>query len=103
MRVTPRGRSGSVVIGIHAFAPSWAGVRWLRDSLNTAHGRTKDGNCSDYYDEELVRMVEEFQRQHRLNVDGIAGVQTQIVLDTVTNANRAPLLVAQAQDSPGAS
>jgi general secretion pathway protein A len=80
-----------------------AGVRWLRDSLNTAHGRAKDGNSSDVYDEELVRMVEEFQRQHRLNVDGIAGVQTQIVLDTVTNSTGAPLLVAQTQDSPGAS
>jgi general secretion pathway protein A len=80
-----------------------AGVRWLRDSLNTAHGRAKDGNSSDFYDEELVRMVEDFQRQHRLNVDGIAGVQTQIVLDTLNNANGAPLLVAQAQDSPGAS
>jgi general secretion pathway protein A len=80
-----------------------AGVRWLRDSLNTAHGRAKDGNSSDYYDEELVRMVEDFQRQHRLNVDGIAGVQTQIVLDTINNSGGAPLLVAQAQDSPGAS
>jgi general secretion pathway protein A len=80
-----------------------AGVRWLRDSLNTAHGKAKDGNSSDYYDEELVRMVEDFQRQHRLNVDGIAGVQTQIVLDTLNNSSGAPLLVAQSQDSPGAS
>jgi general secretion pathway protein A len=80
-----------------------AGVRWLRDSLNTAHGRSKVDNSSDYYDEELVRMVEEFQRQHRLNVDGIAGVQTQIVLDTLNNTGGAPLLIAQAQDSPGAS
>jgi general secretion pathway protein A len=80
-----------------------AGVRWLRDSLNTAHGRSKEDNSSDYYDEELVRMVEDFQRQHRLNVDGIAGVQTQIVLDTLNNTGGAPLLIAQAQDSPGAS
>ncbi len=80
-----------------------AGVRWLRESLNTAHGRAKDDNSSDYYDQELVRMVEEFQRQHRLNVDGIAGVQTQIVLDTLNNTSGAPLLIAQAQDSPGAS
>jgi general secretion pathway protein A len=80
-----------------------AGVRWLRESLNTAHGRAKDGNSSDVYDEDLVRMVEEFQRQHRLNVDGIAGVQTQIVLDTINNSTGAPLLVAQTQDSPGAS
>ena len=57
--------------------------------------------ASDYYDEELVRMVEDFQRQHRLNVDGIAGVQTQIVLDTLNNTAGAPLLVAQTQDTPG--
>ncbi len=79
------------------------GVRWLRSSLNTVHGRSDDSNSSDYYDEELVRMVEDFQRQHRLNVDGIAGVQTQIVLDTLNNTNGAPLLVAQVEDSPGQS
>jgi general secretion pathway protein A len=80
-----------------------AGVRWLRASLNTVHGRADEAESSDYYDEELVRMVEDFQRQHRLNVDGIAGVQTQIVLDTLNNSSGAPLLVAQTQDSPGAS
>ncbi|HKU12831.1 MAG TPA: AAA family ATPase [Steroidobacteraceae bacterium] len=80
-----------------------AGVRWLRDTLNTVHGKSKEDNSSDYYDEDLVRMVEDFQRQHRLNVDGIAGVQTQIVLDTLSNSTGAPLLVAQVQDSPGAS
>jgi general secretion pathway protein A len=80
-----------------------AGVRWLRNTLNTVHGKSGEGSSSDYYDEELVRMVEDFQRQHRLNVDGIAGVQTQIVLDTLNNSAGAPLLVAQAQDSPGAS
>ena len=80
-----------------------AGVRWLRNSLNTVHGKPGEDGSSDYYDEELVKMVEDFQRQHRLNVDGIAGVQTQIVLDTLNNTGGAPLLVAQAQDSPGAS
>lgn len=71
------------------------GVRWLRDSLNTVQGRPPKGVTSDFYDEELVRMVEDFQRQHRLNVDGIAGVQTQIVLDTLNNPAGAPLLLAQ--------
>lgn len=71
------------------------GVRWLRDSLNTVQGRPPRGVTSDFYDEELVRMVEDFQRQHRLNVDGIAGVQTQIVLDTLNNPAGAPLLLAQ--------
>ena len=71
------------------------GVRWLRDSLNTVQGRRDEGVTSDFYDAELVRMVEDFQRQHRLNVDGIAGVQTQIVLDTLNNPAGAPLLLAQ--------
>lgn len=75
------------------------GVRWLRQSLNTAQGRTTEGAASDYYDQDLVKMVEDFQRQHRLNVDGIAGVQTQIVLDTLSNPAGTPLLMAQASGS----
>ena len=71
------------------------GVRWLRDSLNTLQGKSPEAQTSDYYDEELTRMVEDFQRRHRLHVDGIAGVQTQIVLDTLNNPAGAPLLVAQ--------
>jgi len=71
------------------------GVRWLRENLNLVQGRRGNGVTSDYYDDELVRMVEDFQRQHRLNVDGIAGVQTQIVLDTLNNPAGAPLLLAQ--------
>lgn len=72
------------------------GVRWLRQSLNTAEGRANEGTPSDYYDQELVKRVEDFQRQHRLNVDGVAGVQTQIVLDTLSNSAGTPLLMAQA-------
>jgi general secretion pathway protein A len=79
------------------------GVRWLRSSLNTVHGRGNDGPASDVYDEELVRMVEDFQRQHRLHVDGIAGVQTQMLLDTLNNSEGAPLLIAQTSASEGAS
>ena len=48
-------------------------------------------------------MVEEFQRQNRLDVDGIAGVQTQIVLDSLGNAGGAPLLIARSGSSNGAS
>jgi len=69
------------------------GVRWLRHTLNTVHGQP-DASSSDVYDDELVHMVEDFQRRYRLHVDGIAGVQTQIVLDTLVNPAGAPLLVA---------
>ncbi|MBL8267546.1 ExeA family protein [Steroidobacter sp.] len=72
------------------------GVRWLRTKLNTVAGKT-DAPASDYYDEDLVKMVEDFQRQYRLNVDGIAGVQTQIVLDAVGSSPGAPVLIAQAR------
>jgi general secretion pathway protein A len=72
------------------------GVRWLRTTLNAVHGRPTEETASDYYDDELVRMVEDFQRRHRLHVDGVAGVQTQMVLDTLNNAQGAPLLVGQA-------
>jgi len=71
------------------------GVRWLRESLNSLQGRRSDAEVSDYYDEELTRMVEDFQRRHRLHVDGIAGIQTQIVLDSLNNPAGAPLLVTQ--------
>lgn len=72
------------------------GVRWLRTKLNTVAGKT-DEPASDYYDEDLVKMVEDFQRQYRLNVDGIAGVQTQIVLDALGSTPGTPVLVAQAR------
>jgi general secretion pathway protein A len=79
------------------------GVRWLRQQLHTARGESSTAAESDVYDEDLVKMVEEFQRQNRLNVDGIAGVQTQIVLDSVGNATGSPQLIARTGSSQGAS
>jgi general secretion pathway protein A len=79
------------------------GVRWLREQLYTARGESNTAPASDYYDEDLQKMVEEFQRQNRLNVDGIAGVQTQIVLDSLGNTAGSPLLVARSGSSQGAS
>src|SRR5688572_29540739 len=60
-----------------------------------APGRPAAPAGSDFYDEDLARLVQDFQRQHRLNIDGVAGVQTQIVLDTVVNATGSPTIVAQ--------
>jgi general secretion pathway protein A len=79
------------------------GVRWLRNQLNTVNGNTETAPASDFYDEDLVKMVEDFQRQYRLNVDGIAGVQTQIVLDALGNTTGTPVLVAQTGSDRGAS
>ena len=79
-----------------ALSPGMRGadVRWLRESLRTAQGLPAAPG-SDAYDDDLTRLVQDFQRQHRLTVDGVAGVQTQIVLDTVIGATGSPTIVAQ--------
>jgi len=79
-----------------ALAPGMRGedVRWLRESVRAAQGLATAPPVSDVYDEDLVRLVQDFQRQHRLAVDGVAGVQTQIVLDTTLNATGSPTIVA---------
>ncbi|HQR23968.1 MAG TPA: AAA family ATPase [Steroidobacteraceae bacterium] len=67
-------------------------VRWLRESLRAAQGLPAAPG-GDAYDADLTRLVQDFQRQHRLAVDGVAGVQTQIVLDTVIRATGSPTIV----------
>ena len=79
---------------VKALGPGMRGddVRWLRESVRAAQGLPA-GPAGDVYDDELVRLVQDFQRQHRLAVDGVAGVQTQIVLDTTLNATGSPTIV----------
>jgi general secretion pathway protein A len=71
-------------------------VRWLRESLERLQGVTAGQPVSDVFDTELSHLVMDFQRQHRLAVDGIAGVQTQIVLASAVAAPDSPLLSANA-------
>jgi general secretion pathway protein A len=71
-------------------------VRWLRRSLNALAGGASDPEHADVYDQELAIAVQNFQRVHRLNVDGIAGVQTQVVLDTALADPNSPLLLSNA-------
>jgi general secretion pathway protein A len=68
-------------------------VRWLRRSLNALHGAASDPEHGDVYDQELAIAVQNFQREHRLNVDGVAGLQTQVVLDTALADPGSPLLL----------
>jgi general secretion pathway protein A len=44
------------------------------------------------FDADLSRQVMEFQRRNQLTVDGIAGVQTQIVLASAVSGSDSPLL-----------
>ena len=69
-----------------------ADVRWLRESLQRAQGAQTHEPVSDVFDDDLSKLVRDFQRDHRLTVDGIAGVQTQIVLATAVAPPDSPLL-----------
>ena len=67
-------------------------VRWLRQGLEQLGGLPASGATQDYFDADLERLVEDFQRSRRLAVDGIAGVQTQLVLDAALGAPGTPTL-----------
>jgi general secretion pathway protein A len=67
-------------------------VRWLRQGLERLSGLPASTVTQDYFDAELQQLVEEFQRSRRLAVDGIAGLQTQLVLDAALGAPGTPTL-----------
>jgi general secretion pathway protein A len=73
-------------------------VRWLRSTLEKVNGVEPTADAGDVYDDNLVRLVEDFQRQHRLSVDGIAGLQTQIALDSALRDPATPFLQAHAPE-----
>jgi general secretion pathway protein A len=77
-----------------------AQVRWLRQSLEQLRGAHSDAPVSDVFDAGLAAEVRDFQRQHQLTVDGIAGVQTQIALAAAVAGPDAPLLTV-ADTHPG--
>jgi general secretion pathway protein A len=70
-------------------------VRWLRRSLQQVNGLPLEPAASDRYDAALVSLVEDFQRKNRLVVDGIAGLQTQVVLDAALGDPNTPFLQKQ--------
>ena len=67
-------------------------VRWLRQGLEQLGGLPASAEPLDYFDAELQHLVENFQRSRRLEVDGIAGLQTQLVLDSALGAPGTPTL-----------
>jgi general secretion pathway protein A len=75
-----------------AIGSSGEGVRWLRRKLSALHGSSVDPQHDDVYDQAMADAVQEFQRQHRLLADGIAGVLTQVVLDATLADPQSPLL-----------
>ena len=72
-------------------------VQRLRRQLDRWRGADAGGSGSghasdDEYDASLVQLVEQFQRANRLVVDGIAGVATQVALDSALAAPDTPVL-----------
>ena len=58
-----------------------AEVLQLRQQLARLTGKPAPTAASDVYDGELSQLVRDFQRAHRLTADGVAGVQTLVVLN----------------------
>jgi general secretion pathway protein A len=67
-------------------------VRWLRQSLQRVTGGSPDFAGSDLFDAKLSELVKDFQKRNQLTVDGIAGVQTQIVLASAVATPDSPVL-----------
>jgi general secretion pathway protein A len=79
-------------------------VRRLRYQLERWRGlpdsAAGEQDENDAYDATLMRLVEQFQRANHLAVDGIAGIETQVVLDATMAAPGSPLLQARVQSRP---
>ena len=69
-------------------------VSWLRRSLASIDPRyAAEPLDAEVYDATLAERVREFQRDHRLDVDGLAGQQTQIIVNTLLDPGGAPRLL----------
>jgi general secretion pathway protein A len=68
-----------------------AEVTWLRQSLSQIDAQYSSGD-SDMYDTDLQGIVRQFQRDHRLDVDGLAGRQTLIVVNSLLGPDGSPRL-----------
>lgn len=68
-------------------------VRWLRQSLAALDGdyQPQDPD-SDYFDASLHEQLMSFQRQHRLEADGLAGEKTQIIINSLLALDGTPRL-----------
>ncbi len=70
-------------------------VRWLRQSLAALNQiDVAPAADDDYFDAALESQLVEFQRRHRLEADGLAGQKTQIIINSLLQADGAPRLRA---------
>ncbi len=71
---------------------SGAAVVWLRQALAWYKGEAKNKSASDYYDVSLASEVRDFQREHKLVVDGVVGQFTFMALNQYQPNAKPPLL-----------
>ncbi len=84
----PNGVTVSLVPGVQN-----ANVVWLRESLAEIDPRYRtEPFMSDVYDRNLEQQVRAFQRDQRLDVDGLAGKQTQIIINSLLESDNTPRL-----------
>jgi general secretion pathway protein A len=69
-------------------------VRRLHRALLTERGEPASAQPSAVYTPEVQQQVEEFQRAHHLQADGVAGIETQLMLDAALAAPGSPRLGA---------
>ena len=68
-------------------------IAWLRNSLAAIDERYASADVrSEAFDNELDNIVRSFQRDHRLDVDGVAGKQTQIIINSLLAVEGTPRL-----------
>ena len=68
-------------------------VVWLRQSLAAIDERYRaEPLDSDYFDATLTARVRNFQRDNRIDIDGLAGQQTQIIINSLLAVEGTPRL-----------
>jgi general secretion pathway protein A len=73
-------------------------VVWLRRSLASIDDSyVSDSMNSDEYDSNLQSIVRQFQKNNRLDVDGLAGQQTLILVNSLLESDGTPRLSVPTQ------
>lgn len=79
-----------------------AAVQRLQRNLRALAGQATPATAQNagVYDAELMRLVADFQRRHRLDPDGVAGITTQVMIDSAL-PGESPRLITPQPPAPG--
>lgn len=86
----PNGSAGAIAPGMRNI-----NVLWLRESLAALGNKSvASSEGGRYFDSALEEKLRNFQREHRLQVDGLAGQRTQILINSMLALDGTPRLSA---------